>query len=66
MGVGGWRKESGDKWGDLDIAIVRVCARFGYTYTEAGRLLKRTRNSVAGVARRCDILFPRSKKKMTR
>lgn len=62
MPVGGWRQECGDKWGDLDIALVMVCARFGYSYTSAGRLLKRSRNSVAGVARRTGIHFPKSKK----
>lgn len=59
-GPGGWR--TGREWGDLDIAIVRVCARFGYNYRETGALLERSRNSVAGIARSCGIRFPRSKK----
>ncbi len=54
---GGWH--SGDEWGDLDIALVRVLAQFGYTYETAGRLLKRSRNSVAGACKRIGIRFPR-------
>jgi hypothetical protein len=59
MSAGGWR--TGREWGDLDVALVLVLARYGYTYGEAAKLLKRSRNSVAGVARRCGIAFPRLK-----
>jgi hypothetical protein len=63
MAGGGWR--TGREWGDLDIAILTALARLDYTMDRAARLLNRSRNSVAGAARRCGIVFPRYKSDRT-